>query len=186
MRKVVLEDRELLNLIQADANKGLKALMDQYTGLIYHIVRERLSGQDQDVEECVADVFTEFYYGIDKVDLNRGSIKAYLATIAARRSVDRFRRLSGHEEIEEIEETVTDTSEGPEQQAIRSEENRIILEEIKKLGEPDSQILYRRYFLAQPVKDIAESLGMKSNSVTKRLSRALKVLKDRLEGKYEG
>ena len=106
--------------------------------------------------------------------------------IGQQRGLSAGRRLSGHEEIEEIEETVTDTSEGPEQQAIRSEENRIILEEIKKLGEPDSQILYRRYFLAQPVKDIAESLGMKSNSVTKRLSRALKVLKDRLEGKYEG
>lgn len=185
MRKVIPDDRKLLELIRHDADKGLKILMDQYTGLIYHIVRGKLEGKNQDIEECVADVFTEFYYGIDKVDMDRGSIKAYLAVVAARRSVDRFRKLSANEEIEEIEETVTDTSDSPEQKIIKDEESRSILEEIKKLGEPDSVILYRRYFLSQPVKDIAESLGMKSNSVTKRIERALKVLKNRLEGKYE-
>ena len=185
MRKAVHNDLELLELIKSDADRGLKALIDQYSGFVYHIVRERLKGKEQDIEECVADVFTEFFYGIDKVDTDRGSIKAYLATMAARRSVDRFRKLSGHEEIEEIEETVTDTSEGPEQIAIKSEESRRMLEEIKSLGEPDSVILYRRYFLSQPVKDIADCMGMKSNSVTKRIQRALKVLKVRLEGEYE-
>ena len=96
MRKAVHNDLELLELIKSDADRGLKALMDQYSGFVYHIVRERLKGKEQDIEECVADVFTEFFYGIDKVDTDRGSIKAYLATMAARKSVDSSRTGATH------------------------------------------------------------------------------------------
>ena len=55
-----------------------------------------------------------------------------------------------------------------------------LLQAVKDLGEPDSQILYRRYFMQQSVKEIAETLGMKSNSVSKRITRALSALEERL------
>ena len=53
--------------------------------------------------------------------------------------------------------------------------------EVKKLGEPDSTILYRRFFLTQSVSEIADSINMKSNSVSKRISRALNTLRAQLE-----
>lgn len=58
---------------------------------------------------------------------------------------------------------------------------------IKVLYENRSNdILFRRYFLSQPVKDIADYYEMKSNSVSKRITRALEVLRGRLEAYYYG
>lgn len=34
-------DRALLRLIRADAQKGMSALMEQYTGLVYTIVKKQ-------------------------------------------------------------------------------------------------------------------------------------------------
>ena len=68
----------------------------------------------------------------------------------------------------------------PEELAIQKNDEDRLLQAVESLGEPDSQILYRRYFMQQSVKEIAETLGMKSNSVSKRITRALSVLEERL------
>lgn len=53
-----MEERILLELQRKKPNEGMKALMGQYMGLCYSIVRERLAGfPREDIEECVSDVF---------------------------------------------------------------------------------------------------------------------------------
>lgn len=49
-------DRALLRLIRADAQKGMSALMEQYTGLVYTIVKNRISTvcSLEDIEETVS------------------------------------------------------------------------------------------------------------------------------------
>lgn len=157
--------------------------MNQYSGLIYYIVEGKLSGRTQDIEECMEDVFVEFYEKKGEVDLNKGSIKVYLATLASRRAVDRYRRLVANKELLVEDDTYLDmeATKSTELECMESEKRKVLLNEINKLGDPDSEIIYRRYFLSQPVKDIADIIGMKSNSVTKRISRALIILKGRLE-----
>ncbi len=175
-------DQELLDLIQKDASAGMKLLMDIYSGLIYYIVERRLIGRQQDIEECVSDIFLEFYKKLGALDLNKGSIKSYLAIIASRRALDRFRSLSTkkEDELDNFDQLV-DNADGPEQDLLQSERRKTLLNEVQKLGEPDSTILYRRFFLAQPVSEIADSISMKSNSVSKRISRALNTLRAKLE-----
>ena len=52
---------------------------------------------------------------------------------------------------------------------------------IKQLGEPDTQIFIRRYYMGEPVKNIAKSMDMKTDTVSKRLSRGLLKLRKILE-----
>lgn len=184
MHKKMKSDQELLQLIHKDASRGIGLLMDRYSGLLYYIVRGKLNDRQQDIEECVSDVFIEFYSKMDDIDLQKGSIKAYLATIATRRAIDRVRKIMSHPEqdFEELEGVIGEETNEPEHVAMDSERNEYMLQEVKNLREPDSTILYRRYYLAQPVKEIAQDMGMKSNSVSKRITRALEVLQSRLEG----
>lgn len=184
MKKLVEDDQKIIELIKRDSSKGMKLLMDHYYGLIYYIVEGKLGDRFQEIEECVADVFMEFYSKIDQVDLTRGSVKGYLAMTASRRAVDRYRKLSSKMEYELednilLEQADQDT---PEVYAIKDERRQRIYEEINNLGVPDNEMVFRRFFLAQSVKDIADSFGMKSNSVSKRINRALTILKTRLEG----
>lgn len=186
MRKKNPTDRELLIHIRTDASNGIKELMDQYSGLVYYIVEKRLYGRTQDIEECVADVFIEFYSKLDTIDLEKGTIKGYLTIMSSRRAIDHYRKLSGIQEqgCEDLEIPDFGTAESPEEITMDSEEREFLLKEVEDLGEPDSSIIFRRFFLLQSVKEIAEGIGMKSNSVTKRITRALVTLKDRLEEHY--
>ncbi len=53
---------DLSNLMKNDPENGIRALFRQYGGLVYCIVRRVLAGYpDDDVEECVSDVFYYLY-----------------------------------------------------------------------------------------------------------------------------
>ena len=75
---------------------------------------------------------------------------------------------------------------GFEEAVIGAEERRQLLETIRSLGEPDSQIIFRRYYFGQKSKEIAADLGMTPGAVDTRLSRALGKLRSMLGGKDDG
>ena len=181
------KDKKLLELIKKHPNEGMNLLMNEYGGLVFYVVQKRLPNNINDVEECVSDVFIDFYSNINAVDLNKGSIKAFLVTIATRRAIDTYRRNSVHQEVYSLDDEHSFTeymlpkeNNNPEELTIQKNDEDRLLQAVEGLGEPDSQILYRRYFMQQSVKEIAETLGMKSNSVSKRITRALSVLEERL------
>ena len=181
------KDKKLLELIKKHPDRGMNLLMNEYGGLVFYVVQKRLVNNLNDIEECVSDVFIDFYSNINSVDLSKGSIKAFLVTIATRRAIDTYRRNSAHQEVYSLDEEhsfieymLPKENNNPEELAIQKYNEDRLLQAVKDLGEPDSQILYRRYFMQQSVKEIAETLGMKSNSVTKRITRALSVLEERL------
>ena len=180
-------DKKLLELIKKHPNRGMNLLMNEYGGLVFYVVQKRLQNNMNDIEECVSDVFIDFYSNINAVDFNKGSIKAFLVTIATRRAIDTYRRNSVHQEVYSLDDEHSFTeymlpkeNNNPEELTIQKNDEDRLLQAVEGLGEPDSQILYRRYFMQQSVKEIAETLGMKSNSVSKRITRALSVLEERL------
>lgn len=65
-----MDERSLLTLLQKRPNEGMKELMRQYMGYCYYIVRNRLAEFPQeDIEECVSDVFVDTYRYREKIDL---------------------------------------------------------------------------------------------------------------------
>lgn len=182
----MFSDEKLIQLMDNNPQKAMKILMDTYTGLLVHIVRGRLTNHEEDVKECVADVFIDFYKRYSTIDLNKGNIKSYLATLAHHKAIDRYRKLSTENvidgDIEEHDYLVAATDDNPEQAIINKENAHELASAIKKLGEPDDDLIFRRYFLMQPVSEIAKQYGMKSNTITKRISRALESLKQIMIG----
>ena len=182
-------DERILKMMKKDSSAGMEMLIDTYSGLVSYIIRSKASGTctEEDVEECVSDVYVEFYRQLDKIDLKKGSIKAYLVTIARRRAIDRFKvaitEQSHRTELDESDyNAIPDCAPGPEKTAMSGEQSSFIRKAIKKLGEPDTEIIFRRYFLEQPVNEIAEAVGMKRPAVSKRIERALERLKVVMEG----
>ena len=65
-----MDERSLLTLLQKRPNEGMKELMRQYMGYCYYIVRNKLSEFPQeDIEECVSDVFVDAYRYRENIDL---------------------------------------------------------------------------------------------------------------------
>ncbi len=183
-----LNDEKILRLIKKDTQAGMDLLIETYASLAACIIRRKISSlcRESDVEECVAETFTDFYTQLDRVDLRKGSLKGYISLIARRRAIDRFNKTAKEKGmVSELDEAVcgtADESPTPEEQTIAEETRDYLLYQVKNLGIPDSEILFRRYYLEQSLNEIAEALGMKRPTVSKRIERALERLKTVMEG----
>lgn len=181
-------DNALINLIKKDVQKGISVLMEQYTGLVYTIVKNKLSSYctAEDIEETVSDVFVAFYNQLDCIDLEKGSLSAYLMTIAKRKAVDKFRSSFRQDEIIINEEDFIKIPDSfnLENEAEKNAFTERLLAEINALGEPDSTIIFRKFYFGESAKKIAAITGLMHDNVRKRQARALKRLESRLKGEY--
>jgi len=176
-------DSILLDDLKSDAEKGLMQLMDTYMGLIYTIVKNKLGDVccKEDIEECVSTVFYEFYKQRENIDLSKGSIKSFLCVIAKRKAIDLYRENTKLiKNIVQGNESSIELVEGEELPDL--ETKHVLIEAIKNLGNPDSEIFIRKYYLGQSTKAIAQAYGIKANTVDKKISRGLVKLRESLGG----
>lgn len=183
-------DRELLQLLREEPEQGVRQLMEQYAGLTYAIVNGRAGGvaSPQDVEECVSDVIFEIYRRRESIDPEKGTLKAFLSVVARQRAVNLFRKKE--KELRRstggpVPEDAADGA-GSEEAVIGAEERRQLLAAVKRLGEPDSAIIVRRYYFGQSSREIAADLGLTPGAVDTRLSRAMGKLRELLKGGHDG
>jgi DNA-directed RNA polymerase specialized sigma24 family protein len=86
-----MEDKKLLELLHKNPSVGLEQLMNQYTNLVYTVVKSKLKDSyciSTDIEDCVADVFIKFYTGLSDYNPTIASIKSYLCVIARNHAIN--------------------------------------------------------------------------------------------------
>lgn len=173
-----LRDEELLRLLRSSPEKGFKALMSQYGGLIYAVIK-RILPQAADAETCAADVFSEFYLGLDQYDPSKGSLKAWLCVIARHNAVDQARKkiptLSLNEEHDLAPEKAS-----PQSDLEEREFRKAVFAEVKALNEPDREILLRKFYFGESSKEISARLRLSVSNVDTRTSRAIEKLRKNL------
>lgn len=181
-------DENLLEILNIEPQKGYVELTDKYLGFVYKIAYSKLLGvcSREDIEEFVCDIFYEFYCNRDKINLKKGSIKALLAVFTKRRAINLFNKKTKSKEIislyeENLEQILID-NENVEQRVIEIESKNKLIDEIKALGLPDSEIIIRKHYLGQTLKEISIELEMKVKTVEKRYERALKKLRNVIGG----
>lgn len=172
----------LLELLRKKPEKGIRAVMEAYMGLCCAIVRARLAGFPQeDIEECVSDAFLEVYRSRDKIELEKGGIRAFLAVVARRRAIDRYHAAKKAEMLPLEGEPAE-----PEKQ-FAFEDRDALLDALHMLGEPDGKILVWKYYYGLATKEIAAALDMKENTIDQRARRGLQKLREVLkEGGFYG
>lgn len=105
------------------------------------------------------------------------SVRAVLSVIAKRHCINVFRKKCKQTETlayDDLENIIAD----------EESENIELIDAIKQLGEPDSQIFIRKYYLGQKNIDIAKDLNMNISTLNMRISRGLKKLKKNIGGWY--
>ena len=171
-----MNDKELLMLLKSDPERGLALTVGQYSAFVYKIAHAKLSDvcTREDIEEAVSDIFYILFTNVQSSNIEIQSVRAMLSVIAKRHCINVFHKHSrlpetvGFDELENFigEDKDTDTE---------------LIIAIKQLGEPDSSIFVRKYYLGQKNTDIAKELGMNINTLNTRLSRGLRKLRIILE-----
>lgn len=181
-----MTDSQLRTLMESSPETGQRALYEEYCGYVYAITANclRNCGSPEDIEECVADAFIAIFRVLRTDSGYEGDLKGIISTIARRTAIDAFRKLMlRSSRIVSLDDMPAELpgEESIEENAERTEMQRIVLDCVKQLGEPDSTIIIHHYFYGRTAGQTAGFLKMTESAVQKRLQRARKKLKGLLE-----
>lgn len=180
-----MTQEEVLELMKTDYDKGMYIVTCQYSALVYKVVWGKLASvcSSEDIEETVSDVFLDFFRKHASVDLSKGSLSSFLITLAQRRAVDEFRRIMRQKSIDNVlSEKAEDLAFSTENTVMKNEERELLLDSILELGEPDSTIIYRKFYYGETYSEIGNRLGLSENAVNKRYLKAIDKLSLMMKG----
>lgn len=176
-----MNDEKAVQAIRARSETAIHDVITRYSRLLWSVSGAVLhhAGSVQDIEECVADTFIYLWEHPDRYDPRRGTLKTWLSVIARTQAVNRCR---------EIARRNTVPLEGVElmdrlgmADAINAREARQALRAaVDALGEPDREILIRRYYYNQKPREIALALDMRVKQVDNRLYQTKRKLREAL------
>lgn len=169
---------KILTLLQINPERGLALMIEKYSGYVYTIVKNKLLHYSkQDIEECTSDVFYSIYQSRDRIDETKGSLKAFVCTVAKRKAIDYLRKTSS-EKFDALDDTHSNipSSDNIPEIAFFNEQKEALLRAIRQLDDIDAQIVTRKYYFGQSNKEIAGALHMNENAISKRSVRAMRKL----------
>lgn len=179
-----MEDSKLLGLLHKDPNAGMEQLMNQYTGLVYAVVKSKLADSyfvSSDLEDCVADVFSKFYTELSAYNPKKSSIKSYLCVLARNHAINVAKKRSLQQGTVSLDDEVSLLQIADDllidSKLAEDELRREVIRAVEALGKPDSGILFRKFYYGESSKEIAEKLGLTVSNVDTRTHRALNKLR---------
>ena len=135
------DEEELLQRLRNREKNSIDEAIRIYTPylstVLYHMAGNSLPKED--IEEIVADVFVVLWKNTGRIDLQKGTLRSYLAAVARNFALKRINRKMDHTSLEDIE--LSDGKNFMEENF----HNNYVWETVMSLGEPDSEIFVRRY-----------------------------------------
>lgn len=176
-----MNDEKAISAVRARDEAAIRAVITRYSRLLWTVADAALHpvGSPQDVEECVADAFIYLWEHPERFDPRRGKLKTWLAVVARTRALSRRRELARRSTVS-LEDTELPGRLGLAEELAREESRRELLAAVDDLGEPDREILIRRYYYGQRPREIALALDMDVKQVDNRLYQTKRRLREAL------
>ena len=173
-----MKDSTIANRIQDRDAHTIDGIINKYSKLLWQIVSAVLKniGSEQDVEECVADVFIDLWENPDKYDAERGTLKTWLCMMARCKAIDRYRMLSRHSTVP-LESAMMVGRMGMQEAFLQEETKQELVAAVNALSDVEKDILVRRYYYEQKPKEIAKALNLPLKQVENYLYRSKQKLR---------
>lgn len=179
-----MEDSRIIGLFFERSEQAVHELELKY-GRAVRKLSLNILGDVRDAEECAADTYLAVWNSVPPKRPER--LNAYTLAIARNLSLDRYHANSAKKrngsydlalsELEGCLAAAGDAQTELEARELAEAMNRFL----SGLSREDRQLFVCRYYLAEPVKDIAARLKIKSGRVSLRLFRIREKLKNYLE-----
>jgi RNA polymerase sigma-70 factor (ECF subfamily) len=200
-------DADLVRQLINGSEEALASLYDRHAHAVY-AAAVRASRDRSVAAEVVQDTFLALWNRAELFDPSRGTLPAWLVTIARNRAVDRIRSAARHERAadfssfnrpEEDDHSTVDwlmasgeliAAAGPEpgpEVALFNRETRAAVEDaLASLSPMERSVIVLAYDRGLSQTEIAARLGWPIGTVKTRTRRALRHLRDRFERPYSG
>ena len=170
-------ENELLHLAHRLDSRALAQIYDQYSPELYRYAM-RLLGNPSSAEDCVAETFSRFLYTLAAQKGPRDYLRAYLYRIAHNWITDQYRR---ERPSEELDESLPDKANAPEQTADLHAQNAALQQAIRKLTPDQRQVIALKFWHDWENEEIARALHKPVGAVKSLQHRALNALERYLQ-----
>ena len=180
-------DTELLHAIARGDEQALASLYDRYKLILFGLVMRILHSREE-AEDVMQELFLQVWKRASDFDEARGRPFTWLVTLARSRAIDRLRSLGARERAA----TESALGAGPEpssdavDDAIRSEQSKIVRQALAELPEEQKQALLLAYFEGLTQTEIATRLGAPLGTVKTRMRSGMIKLRELLRGNVAG
>jgi RNA polymerase sigma-70 factor (ECF subfamily) len=181
----------MLEAVRRREPEALGEFFELYFDRLYNVAY-RLVGDRARAEEVMQEVFLKVHRAADQLDPERDP-GPWLATLTRNACRERWRRAGRRADHQArsldngsgLHETLPADGTGPENDTLRSERDRTILNALMLLPGALREVVVLRDYHGMAHEEIAGVVGARAATVRKRYSRALTELRQRLKGIIE-
>jgi RNA polymerase sigma-70 factor (ECF subfamily) len=181
-------DLEIVARLAAGDERALGILYDRYGALAFSLA-SAIVHDTADAEEVVAEVFSQVWRTASSFDAGRGSVVAWVSTIARTRSLDLIRSQKRRARI--MDEAAAMSSEGsspglssgvpsPDREVEMSEAQVLVRRSLADLPPTQRHVLELAYFGGLSQSEIAEKLSEPLGTVKTRMRSGMEKLRQAL------
>jgi RNA polymerase sigma-70 factor (ECF subfamily) len=175
-------DAVLLARVRAGDDRALGVIYDQHVGLVFGLAR-RVTRDEQLARDITQEVFSYLWEMPDRVDLGKGSLRAYLAVVTHRRAVDEVRRSERRARLEAAL-PCAELTEGPEAGVVDAAAKQWwkarLAAGLAQLPYEQRVALELAYFDGLTYKQVARALAIPEGTAKSRLRLAMSRLRTML------
>lgn len=174
--KLPFVSRSLLQRVAALDEAAMQDCMNTYGGLVWSLAR-RLSPSPADAEEAVQDIFVSLWKNASRFEPERMKEATFVAMIARRRLIDRWRRIQRRQEtFVDVEPPAADeATPGP-----LDEDVQRAMQVLSTLSPDQQQVLRLAVHSGLSHQQIADRTGFPLGTVKTHARRGLQRIRDTL------
>jgi RNA polymerase sigma-70 factor (ECF subfamily) len=174
-------DLECLKRIQQGNARALEELYDRYTPLLYPLVL-RILRSPGDAEDALQEAWLQIWKRAESFDPRRGSVGAWLVTVARTRALDRYRSMASRKNAETRADPERHMAppEDPTVNAVRSQLSEKVRRALEELSPQQRQVIEIAYFEGLSQTEIAARLETPLGTVKSWTRQALQRLRERV------
>jgi RNA polymerase sigma-70 factor, ECF subfamily len=178
-RRLHLEDRDLVALVECGEPGALAGLYDRHGGAAY-LLAYRILGQRQAAEDLVQDAFLKVWRSAGSYEAARGSVRTWVLTIVHNQAIDQLRAAASRRRTQELVElsAVTYQPSDAFNEAWLGSRKEQVREALKTLPPTQLEVIELSYFSGYTHAEISALLGLSLGTVKSRLRLGLKKIKD--------
>ena len=173
-----MNERKMIKKIRQGNSGALETLINTYTSYVGTVVYSLIgtSMTSEDIEETVVDVFVEVWKHPERLIV--GKVKSFLASVARNLARNKLRERTNMVSIDENDYLIF--NDRFEYEVDIHEKAEIVSEALDILDQQERDIFIRYYYFGQTSKMISEALDIPVSTITSRLSRGRKKMKEHL------
>jgi RNA polymerase sigma-70 factor (ECF subfamily) len=174
--------RSLLTRIAGAEQAALGQLYDESSALVYSLVL-RVLGNEADAEEVTMDVYTQVWKSASVYDGSRGTVTAWLVTLARSRAIDRVRGRTSRAKKEAPLPEAFDAPDGaisPEQKTEEGMRRFRVMAALATLPAEQREVVELAFYSGLTHSELAERLNQPLGTVKTRIRAGMTKLREQL------